>query len=447
MTASAALTSLCPVTAGPEGKLTGDGIKERSPQEVAINKPCGSGVFAIAIMFVEVSVKRSGLLRLGTVQRGRHHAAALAMVAVAVATCHVPVVRAATAARSAPSAAAQPTPCPPVPGQPSGGSPRIMIVGDSITKGSSGDYTWQYRLYEHLRADGVSPQMVGPYNWLFNNVTNVEGDCSYADPKFEHANDAAWGMTVFSEKNVIGGKVTTYRPNYLLVLLGLDDIYWYGVSQPEMATNLGSFIAAARAARPRIRIVLGLIPPDIHQQTDPAFAASIASYNDTISSTASQLSTIASPIAVAQDGTDINVAADLWDGTHPNANGEVKIAAGFADVLASRFHLGRAYPRPFPVLPTGPLTQPQLTVRPSSTAGQAVLSWTLAPGAEGYYVYEEDVTRQDTTFTRLPWPLSPAQNPWTAGLLITGDAYAFKLRACKGADCGAFSNVASVIAP
>jgi len=362
-------------------------------------------------------MSRSGLLHLGTAQRGRRHAAALAVAAVALAVCQLApagAVGAATAGVS--SAATQPAPCPPVPGQPSGGSVRIMIVGDSISEGSSGDYTWQYRLYEHLRADGVSPQMVGPYNWLFNNVTNVDGDCSYADPRFENAHDARWGMTLFSEKAVIGGKVATYRPSYLLVLLGLDDIYWYGVSQSGMAANLKSFIAAARAARPRIRIVLGLIPPDIHQQTDPAFAASIASYNQTISSTAAQLSTIASPIAVAQDGTDINVAADLWDGTHPNANGEVKIAAGF-------------------------------TVRPSSTAGQAVLSWTLSPGAEGYYVYLRDVTRGETAFTQLPWPLSPAQDPWTAGLLTTGDTYAFKLQACKGADCGAFSNVATVTVP
>ncbi len=130
-----------------------------------------------------------------------------------------------------------------------------MIVGDSITEGSSGDYTWQYRLYEHLRADGVSPQMVGPHHWLFNNVTKVEGDTTYADPRFEHANDASWGMTLLHEKDVIGAKVAAYRPDYLLVLLGLDDIFWYGVSQPEMAANLASFIGAARAARPHIRIV------------------------------------------------------------------------------------------------------------------------------------------------------------------------------------------------
>ncbi len=405
-------------------------------------------------------MRRSGSAWLGTVQHGRRRVAALAVMAVAVAGCQTAAAGAAAgrsassaagagaaAGPSAASVAAPPSPSPSASGEPSGGSPRIMIVGDSITAGSSGDYTWQYRLYEHLRADGVRPRMVGPYHWLFNNVTNVEGARSYADPRFEHANDASWGMTLLREKDAIGAKVAIYRPDYLLVLLGLDDIAWYGISQPDMAANLASFIAAARAARPHIRIVLGLIPPDIRQHTDPVFAASIASYNHTISSTASQLSTAGSPIAVARDGTGINIAADLWDGTHPNANGEIKIAAAFADVLAGRFHLGSAYPRPFPVLPTGPLSRPRLRVTPSGTAGQAKMSWTPAPGAESYYVYLKDVTRRETKFRQLPWPLSPAQNPWTVGLLTAGDTYAFKLQACKGADCGAFSNVASITAP
>ena len=400
-------------------------------------------------------MRRSGSRWLGTAQNGRRRPAALAVVAVTVAGCQAAAAGAAghsvasTAARPAPSspAAARPAPSPTTPGQPSGGSPRIMIVGDSISEGSSGDYTWQYRLYEHLRADGVSPRMVGPHHWLFNNVTQVDGDRSYADPSFEHANDTRWGMTLFREKDAIGSTVAIYRPDYLLVLLGLDDIFWFGISQPDMAANLASFIAAARAARPHIRIVLGLVPPDIHQQTNPAFAARIASYNHTISSTALQLSTIGSPVAVARDATGINVAADLWDGTHPNANGEVKIAAAFADVLAGRFHLGRAYPRPFPVLPTGPLSRTRLLVTPSGTAGDAMLSWSLAPGANSYKVYLKDVTRRETKFRQLPWPLSPAQSPWTAGLLTAGDTYAFQIQACKGADCGAFSNVASIAAP
>jgi hypothetical protein len=289
--------------------------------------------------------------------------------------------------------------------------------------------------------------MVGPYGWLYNNVTNRQRDYSYADPHFEHANDAMWGMTLFREKDAIGGKIAKYRPDYLLVLLGLNDIFWYGIGQSGMAANLAGFIENARAARPQIRIVLGLIPPDIHGQTSSALGAAFATYNQTIISTAARLSTTTSPIAVAHDGSGINVAADLWDGTHPNANGEVKIAAGFAEALASRFRLGSPYPSPLPVLPTGPLTSPELTLRRSGKAAQAVVSWTLAPGASGYYVYFEDVSRGATTFTRLPWPLPPTHDPWLAGLLISGDAYAFKLQACKGVDCGAFSNVAAVQAP
>lgn len=318
-----------------------------------------------------------------------------------------------------------------------------MIVGDSITEGSAGDYTWQYWLYKHLRADGARPKMVGPYHWLFNNVTKKEGSRAYANPRFERANDATWGMTFAHEKDVIGAKVTAWRPDYLLVLLGLDDLFWYGTSQPSMASNLAAFIASARAARPGIKIVLGLIPPDIHTQTNPKFAASVGEFNQTIIATAARMSTAASPIAVARDGTDINVAADLWDGTHPNANGEVRIAAAFADVLASRFRLGSAYPTPFPVLPTGPLTRPRLTVSPSVTGGQAKLSWKLVPGADGYRVYLRDLTKGETAFKKLPWPLSPGQDPWTAALLTPGDTYSFRIQACKGTDCGAFSNVAT----
>lgn len=322
-----------------------------------------------------------------------------------------------------------------------------MIVGDSITEGSAGDYTWQYWLYEHLRADDINPRMVGPYSSLYNNVTNTEGNHAYADPRFEHANDARWGLTLFREKAAIGAKVAACRPDYLLVLLGLDDLSWYGLSQPVMASNLAGLIAAARAARPGIRIVLGLIPPNVHERTNPALAANIASFNATIARTAAQLSTTASPIAVAPDGSHINVAADLWDGTHPNTNGQIKMAAAFADVLASRFHLGNPYPLPLRALPVGPLIPPRLTATPSATAHQAKLSWTLSPGAETYYVYLKDQTQFAAKWKRLPLPLTPAHDPWTAGLLSIGDTYAFKVQACKGYDCGAFSNSVSVIAP
>jgi lysophospholipase L1-like esterase len=397
-------------------------------------------------------MRRSGACRPGAAQAGLRRAAAMAAVTVTIAGCGAAASGATGSGSASPasghpsSASAQPSASPEASVRHLG-SARIMIVGDSITEGSSGDYTWQYWLYKHLRADGVTARMVGPYHWLYNNVTRHEGSESYANPGFEHANDANWGMTLFREKKAIGAKVAKYRPDYLLVILGLDDIYWYGIPQPTMAANLADFIAAARHARPDIRIVFGLIPPNIHRQTNPVFAAKVATFNRSISATAAQLSTTSSPIAVAQDGAGINVAADLWDGTHPNANGEIKIAAAFADVLAGRFGVGDAYPTPFPVMPIGPLTRPSLTITPSRTAGEAKLSWTLAPGADTYRIFQKDETQGQAKFKELPLPLTPAQDPWTAGLLNPGDIYYFKLQACKGTDCGAFSNVVSVTAP
>src|SRR5215468_102677 len=154
-------------------------------------------------------MERSGSRWLGAAHHGPRHAAALAVVAVAVAGCQAAVgvagrssaaspasphsAASPAAGRSAASAAARTRRSAPS----SVGSPRIMIVGDSITEGSSGDYTWQYWLYEHLRADGIRPRMVGPHHWLFNNVTKVDGDSNYANPNFQHANDTSWGMALF----------------------------------------------------------------------------------------------------------------------------------------------------------------------------------------------------------------------------------------------------------
>jgi fibronectin type 3 domain-containing protein len=338
------------------------------------------------------------------------------------------------------AATGSPTPCAPVAGQPSGGSPRLMVVGDSISQGSSGDFTWRYRLYEHLVADGLTPQMVGPYNWLFNNVTGVQGDCTYADPTFETAHDAVWGRMLADEMATIQAEVGASRPDYLLILIGINDLAFGRTDVPGTEANLKTFVSNARAANPNLRIVLGDLLPKLAMAS--TLASAVTQYNTDLPTIASQLSTASSPVVVADDASAIDPSADLWDGTHPNANGEVKIAAGFANALASDFGLGSAYPTPYPTLPIGPQVPPQLSVTPG--AGQAVLSWTLSPGANLYYVWQQDVTSGQQSFTELPYGLPPSSDPWTASLLVPGGTYQYKLQAFKGFDGGAFSNVVTV---
>jgi hypothetical protein len=180
-------------------------------------------------------------------------------------------------------------------------------------------------------------------------------------------------------------------------------------------------------------------------RTDVTHDAPVRRFNADLPRVAARLSTLASPVAVADDAAGFNPATDTWDGTHPNAVGDIKIAAGFADVLATQLGLGSPYPVPLPAVRTGPITSPRLTATPGN--GRAQLSWTPSPGADGYYLYVRNVTARRTAFTREPYPLPQSYDPWMALDLAGGVTYQFKLQACKKMDCNAFSNTVSVTPP
>ncbi|MGC0419444.1 SGNH/GDSL hydrolase family protein [Embleya sp. AB8] len=190
----------------------------------------------------------------------------------------------------------------------------VMIAGDAIGHVGSGDRTWRYRLWRHLRAHNVRLDLVGS-----------------KDP-LDH----------------IEAEVAEYHPDYLLVLLGVDELRRPPIDPARFERNLRAFIADARRADPRLRIVLGHVLPTHHAGPDPEFAARAAGYNARIDTIAAELGTEDSPIVVAPTDAEFDAATHTGDGLHPNPAGEYRIAAAFADVLADRFHLGVHYPRPFP---------------------------------------------------------------------------------------------------
>src|SRR4051812_13421155 len=85
---------------------------------------------------------------------------------------------------------------------------KLMIVGDSISQGSSGDFTWRYRLAKHFEAAGTPVDFVGPRDDLFDNVANKQGDHSYGDPRFDADHNAIWGRPIFQAKDTIQAEVT-----------------------------------------------------------------------------------------------------------------------------------------------------------------------------------------------------------------------------------------------
>ena len=338
-------------------------------------------------------------------------------------------------AAAAATAPAPTTPCPPVAGQPTGGSPAVMVVGDSDSQGSTGDYTWRYWLYEHLVADGVRPHMVGPYNWLYDNVAGRQGSCAYANPLFEEAADALWGRAMADEVSTIRAEVSRYRPQYLLVLLGVDDLAFGRTGVAGLEKHLRTFVANARAGSPGVRIVLGTLLP--RNNPHSVLQARITQYNTDLPALAARMSTARSRVVVADDSSAIVPAADYWDGSHPDTDGQIKIAAGFADALAAKFGLGSAYPEPLPKVPPGPGISPILRLTPGN--GTISLAWTSSPGATGYIVFVDNVT-SGRGWYRLPYPLKLSQSPWT-GAFQKGSTFEIRLQADKGTAAGAFSNV------
>ncbi|MER5945808.1 GDSL-type esterase/lipase family protein [Streptomyces sp. NPDC001904] len=223
----------------------------------------------------------------------------------------------------------------------------IMIVGDSISHGSSGDWTWRYFFWKHLKNHGLSIDLVGPKDTLDNIRTAEVGDddVTYADPEFDRDHDAQWGRPYVQEKDVIEEKVAEYEPEYLLVLLGINDLFWYGVQPEQFAANLHEFLDNARRPAPDLKVVIGTVLETRKALDEPEFAALVEATNRQLRAVAAE-----HHACVAETAAEFRAAEHTWDGTHPNPNGEVRIAAAFADQLAATHGLGAPYPRPYPVL-------------------------------------------------------------------------------------------------
>lgn len=270
-------------------------------------------------------------------------------------------------------------------GAPMSGSLRVMLSGDSMTQGADGDRTWRYHLWNHLEPTVDGLDFVGPYtdpattDMIIPVPTdgdaasagpteggNTEDDSAadgptdgaesegseaveYRDPDFDQEHNAVWGRTLRDASASIGEEVGRYEPDVLCTLIGVNDLLW-PVDMAEMEERLRRYVEGAREGNPDVKIVLAEALPIAYGDNDPGFALRTYSYNILIRDLVGELSTDRSPVISVDiaEREKWDVEADTYDGTHPNARGEIKIAAAFADALAEAYGVGEPYPRPLP---------------------------------------------------------------------------------------------------
>ncbi|MEU3515290.1 SGNH/GDSL hydrolase family protein [Streptomyces sp. NPDC006654] len=220
---------------------------------------------------------------------------------------------------------------------------RFMPVGDSMTIGSAGEHTWRYRMWQHLCATYGGPfTLVGPRETLYDKSAEAPTSYAYADPGFPHAHLAGWGEGWLHMAPLIGEAVRAHRADVLLVSLGLIDLGFY-TNAEQTAANARSFVAAAREARPRIRMVVLPVIPNIRAASDEAFAAQVDRFNVLLAKTVADLDEPRSPLLLASPPESYDLDTDTYDGTHPNASGEHRIAGAFAEAMWQGWGLGQPY--------------------------------------------------------------------------------------------------------
>ncbi|MGD1219838.1 GDSL-type esterase/lipase family protein [Streptomyces krungchingensis] len=220
---------------------------------------------------------------------------------------------------------------------------RFMPVGDSMTIGSAGEHTWRYRMWQHLRATYGGPfQLVGPRETLYDKATGSPDSYEYADPDFPRAHLAGWGEGWQHMAPVIREAVRAHRADVLLVSLGLIDLGFY-TNAAQTAANARAFVAEARAANPRIRMALLPVIPNVRAESDAPFAADVAAFNELLAKAVADLDEPRSPLLLASPPASYDIHLDTYDGTHPNASGEHKIAEAFAEAMHQAWDLGSPY--------------------------------------------------------------------------------------------------------
>ncbi|MEU6395200.1 GDSL-type esterase/lipase family protein [Streptomyces sp. NPDC046939] len=219
---------------------------------------------------------------------------------------------------------------------------RFMCVGDSMTIGSAGEHTWRHRMWLHLRASGTDCMFVGPRTALHG------GGHAYADPDFPQAHFAGWGEGWQHMAPAIADAVTETRADILLISLGLIDLGFY-TNAEQTAANVRRFVTGARTANPALRMVALPVIPNIRAESDAPFAAQVTHFNTLLAKTIADLDEPRSPLLLASVPESYDIHTDTYDGTHPNASGEHKLAAAFANTLHQAWSIGAPYAAPLSI--------------------------------------------------------------------------------------------------
>ncbi|MET8101877.1 fibronectin type III domain-containing protein [Streptomyces sp. NPDC005236] len=319
---------------------------------------------------------------------------------------------------------------------------RVMVVGDSMSEGMEGDWTWRYRLWQWFKDQHVAVDFVGPYRGTkqpdaptgppspppLQGETN--GNPSAAGPPvngayaqgvpadFDGDHFAVWGRQAAQDKDLIGPMVAQYQPDLVLFGIGFNDMGWLVSDATGTLDSVKTMVDRARAAKPGLRFAVANVPmrPLIDGRQD--LIVKTRQYNIMLANAIPSWSTSDSPVKLVDwEGAyscDTNTCPAGYDNLHPNALGEYQIASAYERTLHDGYGIGQSVPAVPDTIPHRPISAVTGVMAQAVPSGVAV-TWNPVFGARGYTVRyrlagatewnqtKVSTNRYDTTWTEDSW--------------------------------------------
>ncbi len=203
------------------------------------------------------------------------------------------------------------------------GPTHILALGDSITEGDPSHPSYRYALWTSLLDAGVDVDLVGSQVSAHepplpdHNGTTFDAD---------HEGHSGWRADQVAA--YLLAALQGMQVDVALLHLGTNDVL-QGQSTVSTAEELGQVIDALRGATPDVTVLLAQIIPTGYS----AYGQQVLDLNERIAALAAAKTTAASPVVVVDQHNGFDPAQDTYDGLHPNAQGEARMAARWRQTI------------------------------------------------------------------------------------------------------------------
>ncbi|MHC2991447.1 cellulose-binding protein [Pontibacter sp. HJ8] len=253
-----------------------------------------------------------------------------------------------------------------------------MTLGNSITQGNTEHPSYRYPLWKKLIDAEIDFEYVGSHNVNSGGIPNLP---DYKGKKYTNLNEGHWGWRADQllrghnterNKGKLSDWLEGYTPDMVLLHAGSNDVMQ---EQPVDQTikELEDIVREIRKKNPGVTILLAKLIPVWREKVGQPTVDRLYAFNAQIPALANKLNTAQSPVLVVEQPAnfDPTPGADTWDGIHPNASGEEKMAQNWFEAIASEIIV--------------PLPVELHSFQGIATESGIQLSWTTASEEDNHY--------------------------------------------------------------